>query len=72
MRVWELLSGIYVHLTEEESSLIDKLRKEGGADLTGREIIVADKLVQKGILSRIEHPDYDEYKIITKPDVWRD
>lgn len=66
MKIYELISGTQIILSEEEDAIVKKI-KEGGS-LDEREDHLAFFLVGRGILER----DGDKYSIIQKPDVWRD
>ena len=72
MRAWELISGIQVPISEEEAELIEDLASDEDKKLSEREEIVAENLVKKGVLDRIEEKDHDRFRIIKAPDVWRD
>lgn len=66
MKIYELISGIQISLSEEENSLINKINENEGLD--EREEHLAFLLTSRGILER----SGDKYKVIKKPDVWRD
>ena len=54
MRLTEVLGGLYVMITEEENDLIAKFFSENEyvneSQLSEREALLADKLVNKGVL----------------------
>lgn len=54
MRLTEVLGGLYVMITEEESDIITKFFSESEyvneSQLSGREAIIVEKLVHKGVL----------------------
>lgn len=66
MKIYELVSGITVHLSEEEDQVVKKVHS--GESLNEREDHLAFFLIGRGILERTG----DKYKVIEKPDVWRD
>lgn len=66
MRLYELISGVKIHLSEEEDQIVRKVRNDESLD--EREDHLAFFLVGKGILER----SGDKYKVKQKPDVWRD
>lgn len=66
MKIYELISGIKISLSEEENDLIHKINEHEG--LNEREEQLAFLLSSRGILER----SGDKYKVIKKPDVWRD
>lgn len=66
MRLYELISGAKIALSEEEHEIVETIRKGGALD--ERQDHLAFFLMGRGILER----DGDKYKIVQKPDVWRD
>jgi hypothetical protein len=54
MKLQEVLGGIYVMITEEESDLLTQFFSENEyvneSQLSDRSVIIADKLVHKGVL----------------------
>ena len=54
MKLQEVLGGIYVMITEEESDLLNQFFSENEyvneSQLGERSVIIADKLVHKGVL----------------------
>lgn len=72
MRIWELTSGILTHLSEEESSLMDRYQEETEPNLSDREKIVAQDLVHKNVLMKEEILGKEIFKAMPINDVWRD
>jgi len=72
MKLWELATGILTHLTEEEDELLNKFIKNEKYRLSEREEVIAHRLVQKDVLTRIDGEEQDTYKINYRTDVWRD
>ncbi len=66
MKLYDLLSGAKIAISEEEHAIVNKVR--AGEELDEREDHLAFFLSGRGILKR----DGDKYKVIEKPDVWRD
>jgi|TARA_R110000744_G_C18981529_1_gene519392 hypothetical protein len=54
LKLKEILGGLFVMITEEEEDLITKYFSEGDyvneSQLSGREEVMAEKLVHKGVL----------------------
>ena len=54
MKLKEILGGLFVMITEEEDDLITRYFSEGDyvneSQLSGREEVMAEKLVHKGVL----------------------
>lgn len=54
MKLTEVLGGLYVMITEEENDLIVKFFSEheyvNETQLSDRELLIAEKLVHKGVL----------------------
>lgn len=54
MKLKEILGGLFVMITEEEEDLITRYFSEGDyvneSQLSGREEVMAEKLVHKGVL----------------------
>jgi len=54
LKLKEILGGIFVMITEEEEDLITRYFSEGDyvneSQLSGREEVMAEKLVHKGVL----------------------
>ena len=54
MKLQEVLGGIYVMITEEESDLLNQFFSENEyvneSQLSDRSVTIADKLVHKGVL----------------------
>lgn len=54
MRLTEVLGGLYVMITEEENDLVVKYFSENEyaneTQLSERELVIADRLVHKGVL----------------------
>lgn len=73
MRAWELKSGINIYLSDEEADLVERiLNNNEGSNLNERDKVIANRLVSKGVLRRIEYKNHDEYKVIKRQDFWRD
>lgn len=66
MKLYELISGAIIHLSNEEDAVVSKVKAADSLD--ERDAQVAFTLLGRGILER----DGDKYKVIQKPDVWRD
>lgn len=66
MKLYELISGAKIALSEEEHEVVEKIK--GGEPLGERAEHLAFFLMGRGILER----DGDKYKVVQKPDVWRD
>jgi hypothetical protein len=66
MRIYELVSGIQITVSDEEDQIIKKIQT--GEKLNDRDDHLAFFLVSRGILKR----NGDKYIVIEKPDVWRD
>lgn len=66
MKLYELISGIKIALSEEEHQIVKCI--QAGNSLDERQDHLAFFLMGRGILER----DGDKYKVIEKPDVWRD
>ena len=66
MRFLEFKNGIQTYVTEEEQTLLNRIREEGlvgKKDLTEREQVVAHKLTQKNILIRQKQDEQINYRI---------
>lgn len=72
MRFWELASGLYTILTEEEDDLLVKIIKNQEGKLSEREEIIAQRLVHKDVLIREDDKNGDTFKVNYKVDIWRD
>lgn len=72
MKIWELSCGLQVLLSEEENQLLDNFLKDDNYDLSEREKMVAQQLVNKDILIRENDDDQEYYHVNYKNDVWRD
>ncbi|MCK9529428.1 MAG: hypothetical protein M0R77_02495 [Gammaproteobacteria bacterium] len=66
MKLYELISGAKIALSEEEHQIVEKIKT--GESLDEREDHLAFFLMGRGILER----DGDKYRVVQKPDVWRD
>lgn len=66
MKLYELISGAIIPLSEEEDQVVKKIKNQESLD--EREDHLAFFLVGRGILEK----SGDKYKVIEKPDVWRD
>lgn len=72
MKIWELSCGLQILLSEEENQLLDNFLKDDNYDLSEREKMVAQQLVNKDILIRENDDDQEYYHVNYKTDVWRD
>ena len=66
MRFLEFKNGIQTYVTEEEQTLLDRIKEQGQVgkkDLNEREQVVAHKLAQKNILIRHKQDETINYKI---------
>ena len=70
MKLFELVTGIFVHLNEEELELLNII--QDNEELEERDLVVAQSLINKGIVERIDDNVDDKFKIIEPQDVWRD
>lgn len=66
MKLYELISGAKIAISEEEHQVVESVRNN--VELNEREAHLAFFLMGRGILER----DGDKYKVTKKPDVWRD
>jgi len=60
MKIHELLSGITVPITNEESEVLDKISKKADllkSELSEREQLLANNLVTKDVVSRRKNAD---------------
>lgn len=73
MKIWELASGLYTPLSEEENDLLQRFIVSEDIQLSEREEQVAMHLVSRDVLIREEHEENeDRFRVNYKIDVWRD
>lgn len=72
MKIWELASGINIMLSEEENDLLEQLITNDMYQLNEREDVIAQKMVSKNVLNRIDFENSIKYMVNYKKDVWRD
>lgn len=66
MKLYELISGATITLSNEEDAVVQKVKNNEPLD--ERDNQVAFFLLGRGIFER----NGDKYRVIEKPDVWRD
>lgn len=74
MKIWELTTGIYVNLTEEENMLVNKLLKDEKSYMNERERFIAQHLVNKDVFIKQETDgdQEDRFAVNYGMDIWRD
>lgn len=72
MKMWELANGLQTPLTEEENDLLIILIEDDTQALDAREKIVAQSLVSKNILNRVDEDDDYSFNVNYQIDSWRD
>lgn len=72
MKIWELASGLQTPLTEEENDLLLMLIEDETQTLDEREKIVAQTLVSKSVLNRVDKDDDYSFSVNYQVDAWRD
>lgn len=64
MRAHEVLGGIYVMISEDESNLLADMFSEAevvkASDLSERQVVIAEDLVKRGVLN----PTLDGFKLV--------
>lgn len=72
MKIWELANGLQTPLTEEENDLLLIMIEDETQELDEREEIIAQSLVSKSILTRVDEDDDYSFKVNYQIDSWRD
>jgi len=74
MRYFEVAGGIDIVITEEEDSLVNKIKESSSvrrSKLNERDRIVAQRLVSRGVLNRKDIDEDAEYSVNSLNKVWR-
>lgn len=72
MKIWELANGLQTPLTEEENDLLLLMIEDETQTLDEREEIIAQSLVSKSILTRVDEDDDYHFRVNYQIDSWRD